>query len=150
MNLLHAIISRLPFEWAHFEFMRNALLAVIIVAPLFALIGTLVVNNRMAFFSDAIGHASLTGLGLGVLLGLADPFWALAGFSMMQLHNPVNELTRLHGMLFDEVQPLIKLMRGTHLGQEGFAQRMNAGHDVAEIMRQSHREDGQRFFPSCG
>jgi zinc transport system permease protein len=83
MNLLHAVISRLPFEWAHFEFMRNALLAVIIVAPLFALIGTLVVNNRMAFFSDAIGHASLTGLGLGVLLGLADPFWALIGFALL-------------------------------------------------------------------
>jgi zinc transport system permease protein len=83
MNLLHMVISRLPFEWAQFEFMRNALLAVIIVAPLFALIGTLVVNNRMAFFSDAIGHASLTGLGLGVLLGLADPFWALIGFALL-------------------------------------------------------------------
>jgi zinc transport system permease protein len=83
MNLLHTVISRLPFEWAQFEFMRNALLAVIIVAPLFALIGTLVVNNRMAFFSDAIGHASLTGLGLGVLLGMADPFWALIGFAVI-------------------------------------------------------------------
>jgi len=83
MNLLHTLIARLPFEWAQFEFMRNALLAVIIVAPLFALIGTLVVNNRMAFFSDAIGHASLTGLGLGVILGLADPFWALVGFALV-------------------------------------------------------------------
>ncbi|MFZ4776934.1 MAG: metal ABC transporter permease, partial [Terrimicrobiaceae bacterium] len=45
--------------------------------------GTLVVNNRMAFFSDAIGHASLTGLGLGVLLGLADPLLALVAFSML-------------------------------------------------------------------
>jgi zinc transport system permease protein len=83
MNLLQTVMSRLPFEWAQFEFMRNALLAVIIVAPLFALIGTLVVNNRMAFFSDAIGHSSLTGLGLGVILGLADPFWALMGFSLV-------------------------------------------------------------------
>jgi zinc transport system permease protein len=83
MNLFQTVISRLPFEWAQFEFMRNALLAVIIVAPLFALIGTLVVNNRMAFFSDAIGHSSLTGLGLGVILGLADPFWALMGFSLV-------------------------------------------------------------------
>ena len=45
--------------------------------------GTLVVNNRMAFFSDAIGHASLTGVGLGVLLGLADPFWALLAFGLV-------------------------------------------------------------------
>jgi len=76
-------LSALPFEWARYEFMRNALVAVVLVSPLFALMGTLVVNNRMAFFSDAIGHASLTGLGLGVLLGLADPLWALVGFAMV-------------------------------------------------------------------
>ena len=73
MNTWHALISLLPFEWTQFAFMRTALLAVLIVSPLFALMGTLVVNNRMAFFSDAIGHASLTGVGLGVLLGLANP-----------------------------------------------------------------------------
>jgi zinc transport system permease protein len=83
MNLLHDLFSRLPFEWAQFAFMRHALLAVLMISPLFALIGTLVVNNRMAFFSDAIGHASLTGLGLGVILGLADPLWALVGFAVL-------------------------------------------------------------------
>jgi len=83
MNLLHALLSRLPFEWAQFAFMHHALIAVLIISPLFALIGTLVVNNRMAFFSDAIGHASLTGLGLGVILGLADPLWALVGFAVL-------------------------------------------------------------------
>lgn len=83
MNAWDVLISQLPFEWAQFGFMRTALLAVLVVAPLFALMGTLVVNNRMAFFSDAIGHASLTGVGLGVLLGLADPFWALLGFSLV-------------------------------------------------------------------
>jgi len=76
-------LANLPFEWARYEFMRNALLAVILVSPLFALMGTLVVNNRMAFFSDAIGHASLTGIGLGVLLGLADPLFALVGFALL-------------------------------------------------------------------
>jgi zinc transport system permease protein len=83
MNLWHELIGRLPFEWTQFAFMRTALLAVLIVSPLFALMGTLVVNNRMAFFSDAIGHASLTGVGLGVLLGLADPFWALLAFGLI-------------------------------------------------------------------
>jgi len=76
------LLSHLPFEWARYEFMRNALVAVILVSPLFALMGTLVVNNRMAFFSDAIGHASLTGLGLGVLFGMADPLAALVGFAL--------------------------------------------------------------------
>jgi zinc transport system permease protein len=79
----HDLIGRLPFEWTQFAFMRTALLAILIASPLFALIGTLVVNNRMAFFSDAIGHASLTGVALGVLLGLANPFWALLGFGLI-------------------------------------------------------------------
>lgn len=83
MNTWHTIVTLLPFEWAQFAFMRTALLAVILATPLFALMGTLVVNNRMAFFSDAIGHASLTGIGLGVLLGLAKPLWALVGFALI-------------------------------------------------------------------
>lgn len=83
MNFWHDLIGHLPFEWTQYAFMRTALLAVLIVSPLFGLIGTLVVNNRMAFFSDAIGHASLTGIGLGVLLGLADPFWALLAFGLI-------------------------------------------------------------------
>ncbi len=83
MNSPIDLLANLPFEWARYEFMRNALVAVVLVSPLFAIMGTLVVNNRMAFFSDAIGHASLTGLGLGVLLGLADPLFALVGFAMV-------------------------------------------------------------------
>ncbi len=83
MSFWHDLIGRLPFEWTQFAFMRTALLAVLLASPLFALMGTLVVNNRMAFFSEAIGHASLTGVGLGVLLGLADPFWALLAFGLI-------------------------------------------------------------------
>ena len=83
MSALINLLSYLPFEWSRYEFMRNALAAVLLVSPLFALMGTLVVNNRMAFFSDAIGHASLTGIGLGVLLGLADPLFALIGFALL-------------------------------------------------------------------
>lgn len=83
MTLWHELVSRLPFDWTHYAFMRTALLGVLLVAPLFALMGTLVVNNRMAFFSDAIGHASLAGVALGVLLGLANPFWALLGFGLI-------------------------------------------------------------------
>jgi len=83
MTCVMDLLSALPFEWARYEFMRNALVAVVLVSPLFAVMGTLVVNNRMAFFSDAMGHASLTGLGLGVLFGLADPLLALVGFAML-------------------------------------------------------------------
>ncbi|MEG2571049.1 MAG: metal ABC transporter permease, partial [Clostridia bacterium] len=41
--------------------------------PLFGLLGTLVVNNRMAFFADTLGHSALTGVAIGALVGAADP-----------------------------------------------------------------------------
>ena len=52
----------LPFQWAHYTFMKNALLGVLLVTPMFGLLGTMVVNNKMAFFSDALGHSALTGI----------------------------------------------------------------------------------------
>jgi zinc transport system permease protein len=62
--------------------MQNALLAAILLAPLFALPGCLVVNNRMAFFSDAIGHAALTGVAIGALAGIAQPLPSMLIFAM--------------------------------------------------------------------
>ena len=56
-----------------YDFMRRALLAVLLIMPLFSLLGTLVVNNGMAFFSDALGHSALTGVGIGVVFGFAEP-----------------------------------------------------------------------------
>ena len=83
MNGWYSLIDSLPFEWAHFSFMQNALLAILLVSPLFALIGTLVISNQMAFFSEAIGHATLTGIAIGAVLGLSDPTWALMGFCIL-------------------------------------------------------------------
>ena len=83
MNLWHQLIGSLPCEWAQLEFMRLALLAVLLVAPLYAVLGCLVVNSRMAFFSEAIGHAALTGVALGTLAGLADPTPAVLIFSAL-------------------------------------------------------------------
>lgn len=65
-----------------YDFMRNAFLAAILIAPLFALLGTMAVNNKMAFFSDALGHSAFTGIGLGVLLGLEDPLLAMLAFGI--------------------------------------------------------------------
>ncbi|MFH1970656.1 MAG: metal ABC transporter permease [Verrucomicrobiota bacterium] len=81
MTLWYHIIAHLPFAWAQFTFMQNALLAVLLITPLFALIGCLVISNQMAFFSDAIGHAALTGIAIGALAGLADPLWAMLAFA---------------------------------------------------------------------
>lgn len=64
-----------------YHFMINALAAVLLSAPLFAGIGALVVNNRMTFFSDVIGHSALTGVAIGLLFGLADPQWVMLIFA---------------------------------------------------------------------
>lgn len=79
----HELIGRLPFEWAHYAFMRNALLAVLLLAPLYAALGGMVVNRRMAFFSEAIGHSALTGVAIGTLAGLADPLGAMLPFAAL-------------------------------------------------------------------
>lgn len=63
--------------------MKNALLAVIIITPLFGLIGTMIVQNKMAFFSDALGHGAFTGLVIGALCGLASPMYAAVVFSLV-------------------------------------------------------------------
>jgi len=73
----------LPFQWAEFDFMKNALLGVLLVTPMFGLLGTLVVNNKMGFFSDALGHSALTGIAIGVILGIKNPLWSMLGFSVI-------------------------------------------------------------------
>ena len=58
--------------WWDYGFMRNAFVAVLIITPLFGLLGTMIVNNKMAFFSDALGHSALTGIAIGVVFGISD------------------------------------------------------------------------------
>ncbi|TWH46400.1 metal ABC transporter permease [Sporomusa sp. KB1] len=72
----------LPFQWLSHTFMKNALLAVLLVTPLFGLLGTMVVSNRMVFFSDSLGHGAFTGIAIGVLIGGIKPLTALVLFSL--------------------------------------------------------------------
>ena len=73
MNLWYALLDALPFEWAALRFMKNALLAVLLLAPLLGLLSTNVVTGRMSFFSDALGHSAFTGIAVGVLCGFSAP-----------------------------------------------------------------------------
>lgn len=72
----------LPFGWSQHIFMKNALLAVLLLTPLFGLLGTMVVSNRMAFFSDSLGHGAFTGIALGAIAGAAAPLGAAVAFSV--------------------------------------------------------------------
>jgi zinc transport system permease protein len=82
MSAWHAMVGALPFDWAQYEFMRLALLAVLLVGPALGAIGTSVVNHQMAFFTEAVGHAALTGIAIGALAGMGDPFWAMILFAV--------------------------------------------------------------------
>ena len=84
MTLIYNIIETvLPFTFAQFDFMKNALLAVILLTPLFGMLGTMAVNNKMAFFSDALGHSALTGIAIGVILGIGNPIICMLFFGIL-------------------------------------------------------------------
>lgn len=84
MEFIYEVINTvLPFQWAQYAFMKNALIAVLLVTPLFGILGTMVINNRMAFFSDSLGHGAYTGIAIGVLAGLANPLWCATAFSIV-------------------------------------------------------------------
>lgn len=73
-------------EWLSFwdyAFMRQAFAAVLLIMPLFSILGTMVVNNGMSFFSDALGHSALTGVGLGVLLGMSEYSLPMIAFAVV-------------------------------------------------------------------
>lgn len=69
--------------WTDYGFMRNAFLAILIITPLFGILGTMIVNNKMAFFSDALGHSALTGIAIGVVLGVADTSVSMVVFAVL-------------------------------------------------------------------
>ncbi len=82
MSLWYAFCDLLPLEMLHWDFMKNAMLAMLLMAPLFGLMSTMIVTGRMSFFSDALGHSAFTGIAIGCICGLAAPTWAAVGFSL--------------------------------------------------------------------
>ncbi|MBE6821594.1 metal ABC transporter permease [Caproiciproducens sp. LBM24188] len=84
MSAVYSLIDTLlPFEWTEFGYMKNALIAVLIITPLFGLVGTMIVNNKMSFFSDALGHSALTGIAIGVLMGIDNYVISMMGFALL-------------------------------------------------------------------
>lgn len=82
MDLWYRIWDLLPFEMFHWAFMQNALLAVLLLAPLLGLLSTMIVTGRMSFFSDALGHSAFTGIAIGCICGIAAPTWVAVVFSV--------------------------------------------------------------------
>lgn len=83
MDIVYSILdSILPFDFLSFAFMKNAFIAVLLIAPLFGLTGTMIVNNKMSFFSDALGHSAMTGIAIGVMLGIDNYILSMIGFAV--------------------------------------------------------------------
>ena len=84
MEGIYAMMDALlPLEALRFSFMKNALLAILLLTPLLGLLGTMAVNHQMAFFSDALGHSAVTGIGLGMILGLRNDLLAMLIFGVV-------------------------------------------------------------------
>ena len=83
MSIWYAFCEILPFEMLQWNFMKNALLAILLMAPLFGLLSTMIVTGRMSFFSDALGHSAFTGIAIGAICGVAAPIWVAVIFSIV-------------------------------------------------------------------
>lgn len=66
---IYALIGALPFDSLEPAFMRQALLGLLLLSPMTAMLGIHVLDFRMAFFSDAVGHSAFAGLAIGLILG---------------------------------------------------------------------------------
>lgn len=83
-------ISLIPSESLEPRFMQMALLGLLILAPMAATLGVQVINHRLAFFSDAVGHSAFTGVALGLLLSISPQvtmpiFGVMVGVGIMIL-----------------------------------------------------------------
>ena len=82
MSFWYTLCDWLPIEMLHWDFMKNAFLAILLMAPLFGLMSTMIVTGRMSFFSDALGHSAFTGIAIGAICGAAAPTWVAVLFSV--------------------------------------------------------------------
>jgi zinc transport system permease protein len=83
MSIWYWLCDLIPLELLRWDFMRNALLAVLLMAPLFGILSTMIVTGRMSFFSDALGHSAFTGIAIGCIFGAIAPTCVAVIFSVV-------------------------------------------------------------------
>ena len=83
MQAIYDLLSATGLAEMQFHFVQRALLAILLLTPLLGLLGTMAVNHQMAFFSDALGHSALTGIGLGILLGVHNDLVSMLVFGVI-------------------------------------------------------------------
>ena len=98
---LYAAISLLPLDCLQARFMQQALLGLLLLTPMTAVLGVHVVNLRMAFFSDAIGHSAFAGVALGLMLS-APPDATMLLFAIL-MGVAITAMGRRSGLSADTV-----------------------------------------------
>lgn len=110
LSSLYDLTARLlPFECMRLRFMQQALVGLVLLAPMAAAMGVQVVNFRMAFFADAISHSAFAGVAVGLILSV-DPklsmpvFGVAVGLAIMavQRHSTLSSDTVI-GVFFSAV-----------------------------------------------
>ncbi len=79
---LCSALGALPVDCLRHAFMQQALLGLLLLAPVTAVLGVEVIHFRMSFFSDAIGHSAFAGVALGLLLAV-EPRWTMLVFGVL-------------------------------------------------------------------
>lgn len=76
--------GQLP-DFFRYAFVINALFCSMLLGPVLGGVGVMVVTKKMAFFSQAVGQAALTGVAIGVFLGepITAPYASLFGFCIL-------------------------------------------------------------------
>lgn len=115
MSVLYEILENIvPFQWISYNFMKNALIAVLIITPLFAVLGTMIVNQKMAFFSEALGHSAYTGIGIGVVFGIGSTNVSMLVFAIL-FALALNQIKRKNTVSTDTIISVFSSL-GTALG----------------------------------
>lgn len=70
-------------EILQYEFMRNALIAAVLVNIACGIVGTYVVIKKIVFISGGISHAAFGGIGLGYFMGVSSPIMVAVPFSLI-------------------------------------------------------------------
>lgn len=113
--MIYQILEKIvPFQWISYDFMKNAFLAVLIITPLFAILGTMIVNQKMAFFSEALGHSAYTGIGIGIVFGIANTNISMLIFAVI-FALALNQIKRKNTVSTDTIISVFSSL-GTALG----------------------------------
>ncbi|MGG6295614.1 metal ABC transporter permease [Leptolyngbya sp. AN02str] len=78
---IQAELTRIT-ELFQLPFMQRALIGGMLTGLMGGLMGSFTILRQLSFFSDALGHSALLGIGIGLLLGL-DPSWVLLPFAVI-------------------------------------------------------------------